>query len=128
MIFAKSTFSPGTMFLYDEMPVPASVLRTPDGHAGLKGVYFSGVGLSGAPIEARVDPQVDFNFTDTSPARGLGLFNFSVRWTGTLTPDASGPYQLGFTGDDGYRLWLDGKLVVEDWSTHPASTKTARLN
>ena len=51
--------------------------------------------------------------------------NFSVRWTGVIVPPQTGNYLIGFTGKDGYRLWLDGKVLVEDWTRHrPATTET----
>ncbi|SPF49943.1 Xylan 1,4-beta-xylosidase [Candidatus Sulfotelmatobacter kueseliae] len=121
---ATVTFAPGTAFLRGGKAVPGSALSTPDGHPGLKGEYFQGTELQGAPVVTRTDAEVNFDFNDSSPAPGLGRENYSVRWTGFLTPDQSGNYQLGATGDDGYRLWLDGKLIVEDWSSHAPSTKT----
>jgi beta-glucosidase len=122
---AKVTFAPGTAFLRGGTPVPAALLSTPDGKPGLRGEYFQGTELQGAPVVTRIDPDVNFDFNDASPAPGLGRENYSIRWSGVLTPRQSGAYDLGVTGDDGYRLWLDGKLVVEDWTTHAPSTKTA---
>jgi beta-glucosidase len=122
---ATVTFAPGTAFLRGEKAIPAAALSMPDGKPGLKGEYFQGTELQGAPVVTRTDADVNFDFNDASPAPGLGRENFSVRWTGFLTPDQSGTYEVGVTGDDGYRLWLDGKLMVEDWTTHAPSTKTA---
>ena len=48
------------------------------------------------------------------------VHNYSVRWTGVLVAPQTGNYLIGFTGEDGYRLWLDGKVLVEDW-THASS-------
>jgi beta-glucosidase len=124
---AKITFAPGTRFLRDQNPVPSAVLSTPDGKPGLKAEYFQGRELQGAAIVTRVDSDVNFDFNATDPAPGLGREDFSIRWTGFLKPKQSGTYQLGVTGDDGYRLWLDGKLLVEDWSTHAPSTKTTSI-
>jgi len=124
---AAVTFAPGTVFLRGKNPVSGALLSTPDGQPGLKGEYFRGTELQGAPVVTRVDPDVNFDFTDTSPAPGLGREDFSVRWTGFLTPDQSGDFELGVKGDDGYRLWLDGKLLVEDWTTHSTSTKTVKV-
>ena len=121
---AAVTFAPGTAFLRGGKSIPSAVLSTPEGKPGLKGEYFQGTELRGAPVVTRTDADVNFDFNDASPAPGLGREDFSVRWTGFLTPDESGTYEVGVTGDDGYRLWLDGKLIVEDWSTHAASTKT----
>jgi beta-glucosidase len=114
---AQITFSPGTEFLRDVLaPVPASQLSSPDGKPGLKAEYFHGQQLGGSPVLTRIDKNVNFEFGGDSPGQGLGGTNFSARWTGTLTASASGSYKIGVTGDDGYRLWLDGKLVVEDWT------------
>ena len=99
-------------------PVPESLLRTPDGKPGLRGDYFSNRTLSGAPALSRVDTKLDFAWGNGSPAPGLPSDDFSVRWTGKLIPNASGNYVLQIKGDDGYRLSLDGKVIVEDWTDH----------
>jgi beta-glucosidase len=127
--FADATvsFAPGTAFLRGGAPVPAAALSTPEGKPGLKAEYFRGVELHGPPVATRVDADVNFDFNGEGPVPGLGKEDFSVRWTGSVTPDQSGTYQLGFIGDDGYRVWLDNKLIVEDWSTHAPSMKTASL-
>jgi len=124
---ASVTFAPGTAFLRGGKPVPTAVLSTPEGKPGLKAEYFRGIELQGAPVVTRVDADVNFDFNGEAPAPGLGKEDFSIRWTGSLTPDQSGTYQLGFTGDDGYRVWLDDKLLVEDWGMHGPSTKNAEV-
>jgi beta-glucosidase len=44
-------------------------------------------------------------------------------------PPETGDYLIGFTGQDGWRLWLDGNLVAEDWNIHhPATTITKSLH
>jgi beta-glucosidase len=122
---AKVTFEPGTQFLRTGQPVPGSALLTPDGKPGLRGEYFKGIDLKPPAVVTRVDKDVNFQFAE--PAPGIGKENFSVRWTGFLKPAESGVYDFGMTGDDGYRVWLDGRLLVEDWSTHGPSTKTAKV-
>lgn len=122
---AKVTFEPGTQFLRNGQPVPGSALLTPDGKQGLRAEYFKGMELKPPAVVTRVDKDVNFEFTE--PAPGLAAQNFSVRWTGFLKPGESGVYEVGATGDDGYRVWLDGKLLVEDWTSHGPTTKTARV-
>jgi beta-glucosidase len=124
---ATVTFEPGTSFLRGGQAIPSEVLTAPDRQHGLKAEYFDNIDLNGAPVVTRVDKQVDFDFGGVAPAPGIGTQNFSVRWTGSITPSQSGAYSIGFTGDDGYRVWIDGKLLVEDWGTHAPSTKTADL-
>jgi beta-glucosidase len=119
------TFAPGTQFLRGARPVPGAFLTTSDGRPGLQAEYFQGIELKGSPVVTRLDKQVDFEFD--SPAPGLGAQNFSVRWTGFLTPADSGVYELGATGDDGYRLWVDGRLIAEDWGSHGPTTRTTEM-
>jgi beta-glucosidase len=123
---ASITFAPGTAFLRGGKSIPSSALST-DGKPGLKAEYFHGIDLQGSPAVTRVDADVNFDFNGQGPAPGFGKEDFSIRWTGSLIPDQSGTYQLGFTGDDGYRVWLDGKLLFEDWGMHGPSTKTAAV-
>ncbi len=98
------------------VPIGPAHLRTgrgPDAAAGLKGEYFAGIGLAGEPVARRVDPRVDFHWTFLPPAEGLGTDWYSVRWTGALVAPASGTVRIGVEGDDGVRLWLDGKPLLD---------------
>jgi len=110
-------------------PIPESSLFTDQSRktAGLKGEYFSNTNLEGTPAMRRTDPAVNFSwgFSGVSPQLSK---NYSVRWTGILVPSEARDYLIGFTGQDGYRLWLDGDLIVEDWTNHrPATTQTKTL-
>jgi len=102
-------------------PVPSSALTTPDGKPGLQAEYFSNENLSGKPSLVRVDEKVDFNWGEGSPD-GLPVDNFSVRWTGKITVPLSGRYGIDAYTDDGARLYLNGKQIVDDWTGHPATT------
>ncbi|HEY4354214.1 MAG TPA: glycoside hydrolase family 3 C-terminal domain-containing protein [Acidobacteriaceae bacterium] len=104
-------------------PVPALELYTSATKAqhGLKAEYFDNIDLHGEPVVRRTDASVNFvwGFNGVSPRLKQ---NYSVRWTGTLVPTASADYLLGFTGQDGYRVWVDDALLVEDWTPHRPST------
>ncbi|HEY1463542.1 MAG TPA: glycoside hydrolase family 3 C-terminal domain-containing protein [Terriglobales bacterium] len=107
-------------------PVPSDDLYTDDSKKehGLSGDYFSNRDLEGPSVFSRTDANVDFTWLNKGVNSQL-LQNYSVRWTGVLVPPEDGSYLLGFSGQDGYRLWLDGKLLVEDWTLHhPPSTNT----
>ncbi|MCP9494897.1 MAG: glycoside hydrolase family 3 C-terminal domain-containing protein [Pyrinomonadaceae bacterium MAG19_C2-C3] len=108
------------------VPVPSSALFTPDDRRtpGLRGEYFDNKDLQGAPVITRIDRQVNFNWFTESPVPPLPTDNFSVRWTGKLIPDVSGTYQLGASADDGVRVYLDDKILVEDWRDRGAKTVT----
>jgi len=99
--------------------VPASQLRTPDGQPGLVFEYFDGMNFE-RPASRTVDTVIEHRWPDPplgSVPPGLsGLEHFSARWTGELVAGESGEHEIGLEGDDGFRLWLDGRLVVEDWN------------
>jgi len=107
---------------------------------GLKGEYFRGTAMAGPPSLTRLDSQVSFRWdrgapTDDAVARGevsrdkaLDSDDFSVRWTGQLLPPRDGDYELSVTADDGFRLFLDGKPVLDHWkNVDRAQAQTARV-
>ena len=98
------------------IPVPAAVLSPPDGGAGggLKAEYFANRDLRGAPVVVRSDSQIQFNWPG-APAPGIGHDDFSVRWTGKLTPTVTGRFTLIVVADDGCRLFLDRKSRIDHW-------------
>ncbi len=110
--------------------IPADALYTDDTRKerGLQAEYFPNVNLEGAPVLRRTDEKVDFAWGDKGVTAQLPN-NYSVRWTGVLFPLETGDYSIGFTGQDGYRLWLDGNLIAEDWNIHhPATTQTKKIH
>ncbi len=109
------------------VPVPPSALRGPDGQRGLSGEYFANKDLQGAPAVKRVDEAVDFDWGMSNPAPGVPADDFSARWIGKLVPTISGKYRFGAIADDGVRVYLDGKLIVEDWTQHAPRTITAEV-
>jgi beta-glucosidase len=111
-------------------PVPATALFTDSSHkkAGLKAEYFPNTTLEGRPLMTRTDEAVNFvwGFAGVSPRLSK---NYSVRWSGVLVPAETRDYLVGFTGQDGYRVWLDGQLLVEDWTNHrPSTTETKQVH
>src|SRR5438876_3058145 len=111
--------------------IPADALYTDESRKehGLKGEYFSNIELKDTPVMTRTDARVDFAWGDTGISNELPN-NYSVRWTGILVPPVSGEYVVGFSGQDGHRMWLEGQLLGEDWNVHhPATvvTKAVKL-
>jgi beta-glucosidase len=125
-------------------PIDAEYLRPEPGSSarGLKGEYFRGKDLGGEAVLTRVDPTVDFRWYRGSPTsdlvargevpaeRSIDNDEFSARWTGQLLPPVSGDYTISMSGDDGFRLTIDGKPVIDAWTTSPrarAESATVRL-
>lgn len=122
---AEVSYTPGINFLRTEIVVPANLLTTPDGKPGLKAEYFAD-DLNGTPKVVRVDKTVNLQvFRPDADAitPPEGMRDFSVRWTGFLTPTESGKYNLGLAGSMN-RLWFDGKLLLDDSGLHDPHPKT----
>jgi beta-glucosidase len=107
---------PGASLLHDS----AGALRP-----GVRGAYFPNPALDGPPVVTRIDPSLDFTWTLAPPDSSLALDWYSVRWTGTLLGPRTGPVRLGVDGPDGYRLYLDGRLLIDNWRKQSAGVRTA---
>ncbi|MBP2114946.1 PA14 domain-containing protein [Paenibacillus silagei] len=81
---------------------------------GLKGEYYDNLEMNGLKL-TRTDATVNFNWIEGSPDSQIGPNTFSVRWTGTIKPRYSEPYTFYLNADDGVRLWIDGKLILNRW-------------
>jgi outer membrane protein OmpA-like peptidoglycan-associated protein len=87
---------------------------------GLRGDYYAGRNFE-RHIQTRYDAQLDFSWDGVAPVGGMSPTDFSVRWTGWLIPPTTGRYVLHLTVDDGARLWLDGKPLLDEWRGQPLS-------
>ncbi len=111
--------------------VPAALLIPSGGKPGqhgLKGEYFDNRDLSGRPVIERVDDRIGFDWGSGSPDPRLDPDRFSVRWTGKLVPGKSGPGRFSVTSDDGARLWIDGKLLIDRWIDRGPVTDVVSLD
>ena len=110
--------------------IPSDALYTDSSRKehGLHADYFGNVDLKGQPVLSRTDASVDFAWGDRGVTPEL-LKNYSVRWTGVLVPPTTGDYLVGFTGEDGFRVWIDNNLLVEEWTIHrPGDTLTKEIH
>jgi len=109
--------------------VPGENLFTGAGSSthGLTAEYFANLGLSGEPAVKRVDANINFQWTLGMPDASVGHDFYSARWTGVVRAPASGHYRIGLDGDDGYRLWVNGQLVVDRWVKQSYHTELAAL-
>ena len=82
--------------------------------AGLAAEYYASDNLSGSPV-ARIDPQVDYDFTLTPPPPGIPPTGFSARWTGSILTTASGVHGFSLLHEGPARLWVNGVLLVDEW-------------
>jgi beta-glucosidase len=109
---------------------PEQLASTVNGQTvrGLSGEYFDNPRLEGTPRLTRTDARMNFQWTLNSPGRGIPFDWYSARWTGTVTVPTAGVTRIGVEGNDGYRLYLDGQLIVDDWQKRSFSTRTALVS
>jgi beta-glucosidase len=104
---AVVTHIPPDVFYYHSQP-------------GLFIEYFKDKNLKGDPFFTRVNP---VNFTNWFYGSRLPSFEGlsdiqAVRWTGTLQPPETGEYDFIIKSDGGFRLFINDKLMMEDWTAH----------
>lgn len=98
-----------------------SAAASPSGKGnGLTGEYFSSMNLSNLKV-TRIDPQINFDWGTGQPTDKIGADNFSVRWSGYIEPKYSENYTFYTLSDDGVRLWVDDRLIINQWSDHSAT-------
>ncbi len=90
---------------------------------GLRGRYYNNTTLAGNIVLARVEP-VDFAWAG-APGPGVNASGFSVRWTGLIEAPATGSYRLQTISNDGIRVSVNGRRVIDNWTQHPATTDTS---
>jgi beta-glucosidase len=115
----------------DVVVIPSENLHARTGgepERGLRGEYYDNNRLQGQPRVMRVDERIDFGWTLNSPARGIPFDWYSARWAGTITVPPGGARQIGIEGNDGYRLWIDDKLVIDNWRKVSVGRRMAALN
>ncbi|HSX56160.1 MAG TPA: glycoside hydrolase family 3 C-terminal domain-containing protein [Sphingomonas sp.] len=78
---------------------------------GLKMEDFANPRLEGAPGETRTDKNAVYRWGWPTRLQRDG----TVRWSGYIKPDESGRYRFRYTGDAGYRIWVDDKLIADVW-------------
>lgn len=87
---------------------------------GLKGEYYTqsapGAFDFGRLKATGFDPDIDFDSLESRLRTATGQADdASVRWTGKVVPETTGATAFSVTGDNGFRLWVDGRLLIDHW-------------
>jgi beta-glucosidase len=88
---------------------------------GLKTEFFATPDWTGRPVAVTTEPAVQSDWENAQPVPQVETTNYSVRWSGTLTPPAAGHYVFSLESGDSfpyspkesYRLLIDGKVISE---------------
>jgi hypothetical protein len=109
--------------LVQELP-PAPPPPTPKAPTGPLGTgtglwarYYQGRALDGLPVLTRLDPRIDFDFAHKPDGRAPQN-EFSVRWEGFVEAPVTGEYLFHTLSDDGVRLAVGGRPVIDNWTDH----------
>ncbi len=116
-------YAPGFGRATDEYVIIPSKHLSNNGNEGLRGEYFNNVSLRGEASIRRTDKAINFHWTLYAPDPLIKVDFYSVRWTGKITAPQTGNYKIGLEGNDGYRLYINNKLVVDNWKKQTYSTK-----
>lgn len=114
----------GTAFMSLSSCSPGTTLPIPT--QGLRGAYYNDLEFVGLKLE-RFDSQIQFDWKGEGPMSSIDPDTFSVRWTGKIKALGAGEYTFFTTSDDGVRLYIDGKLVIDNWQDHSATEDSGKI-
>jgi len=113
---AKVYYAAGVPTLDEMAGLTKFTTEASGGPAGLNAEFFDNASLSGKPGIARVDKKASY---DPAATGGMAANDVSIRWSGYFTPAIPGEYLAFVQGpgeNGGYRLYVDKKLVIDDWT------------
>ncbi|RAK67939.1 PA14 domain-containing protein [Hymenobacter edaphi] len=93
---------------------------------GLQAAYYNGTNFEQLVLR-RQDANIDFDWKKKPPVEGLGPEFFSVRWEGYLLAPTTGEYEFSTVMDDGLRVWVGGKRIIDAWREQDHVPATVRL-
>ena len=96
---------------------------------GLAAQYWANTSFSGTPAVTRTDPTLNFAWRfQGSPATAIPTDSFSARWTGSVQPPYADTYTFLTVSDDTVRVWVDGRLIIDNTTPHSAAVDRATIS
>ncbi len=93
-------------------------------HKGFRAEYFSNIRFEGEAFKTAVEQKIDYDWKEGAPFAGMPNDHFSARWSGIYVAPRDGQVRVQMSGDDGYRLLVDGVVVGGDWGNHALSMRS----
>ena len=93
---------------------------------GLSGKYFADQNFEEL-IKTRIDKKIDYDWGDGSIIKNYSD-NVYIRWNGKIKAPRSGEYRFITRSDDGVRVWIDDKLIIDDWRRHGVEERRGKIN
>jgi len=122
----RAELGPGVTIEYEpgcditrRAPALGTGLTTPDGSAGVAVEFFDNPDLEGEPALRRVVPRFEMRWIANSvPLAG----QFSLRGRATFSAPKSGVYQFSLTSAGLSRFYVDGSLLIDNWTSQEPGT------
>jgi beta-glucosidase len=111
--------------------VPSKYLSTTQNNQiveGLTAEYFNGIEFGTSPTVKRVDKNINFHWTISTPDPLITPEFFCARWTGNIKAPQTGTYNIGIEGNDGYKLYINNQLIINNWDKQSFHTSLVDYN
>ncbi|WP_158622156.1 PA14 domain-containing protein [Corallococcus sp. CA047B] len=123
-VYVKS-LPAGTLTLGGGMASPAQgtnaqyvvILKFTGSEPGVVARFFPNIRMQGVPVLRHLST-VDVYAGTGAPVDGIPADFFGVRLEGFVTPAFTQTYTFRTAASGGVRLWINGRLLVDDWFEH----------
>ncbi|RYD87365.1 MAG: glycosyl hydrolase, partial [Sphingobacteriales bacterium] len=123
-------YEQGTSFVHDTLLVYTNISKQTnwENQQGFKAEYFDNRNLSGAPVATQMEPSIDHFWQEGQTViAGITAANFSARYSTTYTSLQNGSITFEVDGDDGYKLRINDKEVINTWTRNRMGARTYKL-
>lgn len=112
----KVTYAPGVPIVaHPYNVVSTQYLKDSFNNNGLTATYFNNINLTGRPAAQKNVKNINFLWTLSLPHPAIHTDFYSARWQGKIHSPQTGRFKIGLEGDDGYRLYINNKLLIDNW-------------
>lgn len=111
--------------------IPSKYLSTTQGNQtqeGLTAQYFNGIEFGNNPSLQRIDKTINFHWTISTPDQAINPEFFCAKWTGNIKAPKTGTYKIGLSGNDGFKLYINNQLVINNWDKQSFHTSLVDYN
>ncbi|WP_291910041.1 glycoside hydrolase family 3 C-terminal domain-containing protein [Chitinophaga sp. CB10] len=112
-IYEKAiNYTDDTLLVYRDIAPLLSFNNQP----GVQAEYFNNDNLEGTPLATALEKEIDHYWPEgQTPAAGLNTTRFSGRYTTFLKAPATETMNFEADADDGYRIYVNGRLRIDAW-------------
>ena len=111
--------------------IPSKYLSTTQDNQtqeGLTAQYFNGIEFGNNPTLQRIDKTINFHWTISTPDQAINPEFFCAKWTGNIRAPKSGTYKIGLSGNDGFKLYINNQLIINNWDKQSFHTSLVDYN